>query len=69
MIDFYKIYIRKFDKRINSKNFPKLGIVHFVFLEATEFSTLKRQSYTCIYRYINTVYKRDENKREGNIIL
>jgi len=69
MIVFYKIYIRKFDKGINSKNFPKLGKVHFVFLEATEFPTLKKQGYTCIYCYINTVYKRDKNKRGGNIIL
>jgi len=69
MIVFYNIYIRKFNKRINSKNFPKLGIVHLVFLEVTESSTLKKQDYTCIYRYINTVYKRDKNKREGNIIL
>jgi len=65
MIVFYKIYIKKFNKKINSKNFPKLAKVHFVFLEATEFPTLKNQGYICIYRYINTVYKRDKNKREG----
>jgi hypothetical protein len=69
VIVFYNIYIAKFDKRINSKNFPKLGIVHFVFLEASEFSTLRKQGYTCIYRDINTVFKRDKNKREGKIIL
>jgi len=65
VIVFYNIYIAKFDKRINSKNFPKLGIVHFVFLEATEFPTLKKQGYICIYRYINTVYKGDKSKGEG----
>jgi len=65
MIVFYKIYIRKIDKRINSKNFPKLGKVYFVFLEATEFPTLKKQGYICIYRYINTVHKGNKYKREG----
>jgi len=64
MIVFYKIYITKFDKRINSKNFPKFGKVHFAFLEATEFRILKKQCYICIYRYIITVYKVDKNKRE-----
>jgi len=69
MIVFYKIYITKFDKGINSKNFPKFGKVHFVFLEATGFPTLKKQGYICIYRYINTVYKVIKIKEKEKIIL
>jgi len=47
------------------KIFQNLDKVHFVFLQDTEFPTLKKQGYICIYRYINTVYKGDKNKREG----
>jgi len=47
------------------KIFQSLDKVHFVFLEATEFPTLKKEGYIWIYRYINTVYKEDKNKRRG----